>query len=209
MKWLSSQISGQNLFLKMAIFITGLVIGLDSSLRQLISQSILFLLYLFLQPRLYLSLFSALKRIISFLAAYWVFATVFKQSFPDSVLFSVQLIYLLMVSVVVFAEVPPKTWAYDSRFIRKLSWINALFYYCFATALFVKSFFRQYQAASGVESLKPKLETVFSAVHNDSGIIGHKVRGILATDSREFGNEASADITGIVFLTLLVLVHGL
>ncbi len=101
MKWLNHPLSGQHFYLKSAVFLTGLAIGLDSSLRQLLIQLVLILTILIFEPKLYLSLLNALKKLLPFFAGYWVFATLFGQEFLTTVFFSVQILYLIAVTVYV------------------------------------------------------------------------------------------------------------
>ncbi len=86
MKWLNHPLSGQHFYLKSAVFLTGLAIGLDSSLRQLLIQLVLILTILIFEPKLYLSLLNALKKLLPFFAGYWVFATLFGQEFLSDLL---------------------------------------------------------------------------------------------------------------------------
>lgn len=212
MKWMHTAISAQNLFLKLAIFIIGIATALDSSLRQLVAQIILFCLYLLLQPSLFRHLLKAFRRILPFFAGYWLFATLFGQSFPGSVLFSIQIIYLILVSVAVFAEVSMGALAHDSKWARRNKWVNALFYYCFATMLYLHSFFFHYH------ELKPNAKTnvminslgdVFGAVTADTDSIKTEVRNILNSDTYVNSGHSYANPVGIVFLAVLVIVHGL
>ena len=86
MKWLNHPLSGQHFYLKSAVFLTGLAIGLDSSLRQLLIQLVLILTILIFEPKLYLSLLNALKKLLPFFAGYWVFATLFGQFADNNVM---------------------------------------------------------------------------------------------------------------------------
>lgn len=212
MKWIRTAISGQNLYLKLAIFITGVVTGLDSSLRQLLAQSVLFLFYFILQVSLYKPLLKAFRKTLPFFSGYWLFATIFGQLFPETVRFSVQLIYLILVSVAVFADTPMSSLAYDSKGIRRYRYVSALFYYSFATQLYLQSFVAHFQAS------KPELQKdsglsglshVFHSVNNDTERIGQQVRSILSSDNKPIVSRGMANELGIVFLTMLVLVHGL
>jgi hypothetical protein len=71
MKFISYPISGQHLYLKLAVFLTGLAIGVDSSLRQLLIQLILILVILGFEPSLYRLFLNSLKRLLPFFAGYW------------------------------------------------------------------------------------------------------------------------------------------
>ncbi|MDY0151726.1 MAG: hypothetical protein RBS43_05590 [Candidatus Cloacimonas sp.] len=212
MKWMRTAISAQNLFLKLAIFITGIATAFDSSLRQLLAQCVLFLVYFLLQISLYKSVANAFRKILPFFAGYWLFSTLFGQLFPDTVRFSVQLIYLILVSVAVFAETPMSSLAFDSKGIRRYRYVAALFYYSFATQLYLQSFVAHYHA------LKPELQKdsymeglghVFHSVSQDTERIGLQVRSILSSDGQRVVSAGMANELGIIFLALLVLVHGL
>ncbi len=115
-----SSLSGQHFYLKSAVFLTGLAIGLDSSLRQLLIQLVLILTILIFEPKLYLSLLNALKKLLPFFAGYWVFATLFGQEFLTTVFFSVQILYLIAVTVYVLGNVKMEQIASQSRWYKKM-----------------------------------------------------------------------------------------
>ncbi|PKN73657.1 MAG: hypothetical protein CVU50_02790 [Candidatus Cloacimonetes bacterium HGW-Cloacimonetes-3] len=211
MKWMKEAISGQNLYLKLAIFITGIATGFDSSLRQLLAQIALFMVFLLLEPKLYCRLLSAFRRILPFFAGYWVFATLFAQSFPASILFSVQIIYLLLVTVAVFGELKMNFVASDSQSLRRYSWINSLFFFSFATWLYVQSFFHHYRlchAAYASEPLSRVIEEVVSAVSAETEAIRLQVRELLEYRKVDSHLLSSANVTGLLFLVLLTVVNG-
>lgn len=212
MKWQQNIISGQNIYLKFAIFATGVVTGIEASLRQLIAQVFLLLLFFILEPPLYSLTFSALRRVLPFFAAYWVFATLFQQNFPNTVQFSIQLIYLLIITVAVLGRVSMNHVAAESYRLRKIAWVNSVFYYLFATWLYVQSFFRHYQLRQhnyASEPIVSLLEGVINAVSGETGIIRVQLREILASDSQEVHLFVPANVCGVLFLVLLIIVNGL
>jgi len=212
MKWPADIISGQNLFLKLAIFITGLVSGLESSLRQLLSQLILFLLFLFLEPSLFTSLYKAVRRILPFLAGYWVFAQIFGQAFPDSVFFSLQIVYLLLISVYVMGRLKPELVAGDSVSLRRLGFIQATFFFAMATSLYLKSFFSSYarvQKENSNASLLSLVSQVLQDVSAETERIRERVNDVLSAGPCSSADRHLANICGVVFLTFLVLLHSL
>ncbi len=212
MKWIKEAISGQNLYLKLALFIIGIATGLDSSLRQLLAQIALFLFFLLLEPKLYCRVISAYRRILPFFAGYWVFATLFAQSFPASILFSVQIIYLLLVTVAVFGDLKMSAIATDSQALRRRGWINAIFFYSFATWLYVQSFFHHYHIRHATYSSEPialLIEEVFKSVSAETEAVRLQVRALLKPRQIDSHLLIPANVTGLLFLALLIVVNGI
>lgn len=212
MKWFTAAVSSQNLYLKLAIFLTGIAIGLDSSLRQLLLNIVLILLFLLAEPSLFALLVNSLRRILPFFAGYWLFATLFAQRFPDSVFFSVQIIYLVLVTVYVFGKAKMRALAWDSRYIRKCRLINAMFYYAFATGLYVASFAKHFHAHkpnNEAEAILNHLGDVFAAVSGETLTVQTQVNSILNPQQEIFLKPSAANFLGVVFLTIMVLVHGI
>ncbi len=212
MKWLTEPISGQNLYLKLAIFLTGLVTGLESSLRQLISQFALFLVFLLLEPVLYGFLLKALRRVLPFLAGYWIFVTIFSQDFPDSVFFSLQILYLLLISVYVFGGLKLDLVARNSAGLRRLGFFNSAFFYLIATYLYLKSFFRNYAAMNSERTSQPLAElmtNVLNSVAGETETIRNQVHTGLSRALSIDVKRSKANFCGLLFLSLLVLLHSL
>lgn len=212
MKWPQSIISGTNLYLKLAIFVTGLVTGLDSSARQLLAQIVLSIAYLLMEPGLLRLLVKALRRILPFLTGYWLFATIFSQSFPASVFFSLQVLYLLIITVVMFGNVHLSQIASDSLTLRKFRPLGYLFYYLAATSLYMKAFLSHYRQQQSLGANQLILSVVSSVLHNVSQgtpLIREQVR--LLTDQQPHTPEIRplANLCGIVFLAVLVIAHSL
>lgn len=211
MKFLPTAISKQHIYLKAAIFLTGLVTGLDSSLKQLVMQAVLFLLAMLLEPSLYLSCFRAFKKIIPFLAAYWVGATLFNTDFLMSVTFSVQLLYLILVTVWVFGRQSFEVWARDSRKLRRIKWINNVFAFAIHTVLYVNSFFAGYariKPDGNANRLFHDLGDVYREVAAKSPQIQLQVQNILTAQPQRIPNRKYSHLLGLVFLAALALIHG-
>lgn len=212
MKLAAAAISGTNLYLKLAIFITGIVTGLDSSLRQLLYQFLLFLVYLLLEPRQYLLLLKALRKILLFMSGYWLFATCLSQPFISSVLFTMQVIYMLTVTVVAMGNVPMSQLATDSAGIRRFKPLNALFYYFVATFAYMSSFVRHYNSLKSASSKSPLLTQVVDVVHlvsSDTAKVQSHVRQVLANTSKPHYPFRFANFSAFIFLALLVVIHGI
>ncbi|CAO80410.1 hypothetical protein [Candidatus Cloacimonas acidaminovorans] len=212
MKWLNHPLSGQHFYLKSAVFLTGLAIGLDSSLRQLLIQLVLILAILIFEPKLYLSLLNALKKLLPFFAGYWVFATLFGQEFLTTVFFSVQILYLIAVTVYVLGNVKMEQIASQSRWLRKWKPVNSLFYYLFATVFFTRSFFAEYKKMKLVKENNFSLAQLSDVLANVSALspqISNSVTNLLTFEGEEKNSNPQANYLGIFFLALLVIVHGL
>lgn len=212
MKWFSQAISSQNLYLKLAIFLTGLVTGLESSLRQLLLQFGLFLAFFLFEPSLYRSLLKALRRILPFLAGYWVFVTIFAQSFPDSLFFSLQILYLLLVSVYVFGKLSFELVAYDSVGVRRFGICNYIYFYLIATYMYLKSFFTSYanlQRNNGSAPMLAQVSDILQAVAKETDSIRNRVRSLLNSPLEPQFPRHHVNLLGLLFLTLLVLLHSL
>ena len=94
----------QHLYLRLAIFSLGIATGFEASLRQLLTQIALSLFYITVEPQLFAKLGFALRKLLTFLAGYWLFALLFKVEFPQAVLFSLTIIYLILITVAVWGS---------------------------------------------------------------------------------------------------------
>lgn len=141
MKAASSIFTNQNLWLKLLILILALTLGFDAKIKQLLLLSALFLLYFLVDPPIYLKLFTALKRILTFMTAYWVFASLFGTAFPIMVHFSMQIFYFLLISVYCLGTVDTQHFMLDTRQIQHFGLIQKASYVLLATALFIRSYF--------------------------------------------------------------------
>lgn len=212
MKRISYPISGQHLYLKLAVFLTGLAIGVDSSLRQLLIQLILILVILGFEPSLYRLFLNSLKRLLPFFAGYWVFATLFAQDFLTTVFFSIQILYLIAVTVYVLGNVKLKDIAIESKRLRRWKTVNYLFYYLFATIYFIEAFFAEYRNLKQVKGGNLVLAQIRDVLKNVSSLspeINTSVTDLLSFEREKEIHNYRANYLGIFFLALLVIVHSL
>lgn len=212
MKWLAHSISDQHFYLKTAVFITGLAIGLDSSLRQLVIQLLLLLVILAIEPSLYLLFLRALKKLLPFFAAYWIFATLFAQDFLTTVFFSVQILYLIAVTVYVLGKVHLAKIAAESYGLRRWKLVNSLFYYLIATVYFIRAFFAEYKSlklTKGSNLFLAQISEILNRVSLLSPQIHESVTELLNSKATENTVNLSANYMGILLLALMVIVHSL
>jgi hypothetical protein len=212
MKLLYHPVSGQHFYLKSAVFLTGLVIGLDSSLRQLLIQLVLILIILVFEPKLYLSLLNALKKLLPFFAGYWVFATLFGQEFLTTVFFSVQILYLIAVTVYVLGNVKLEQISNQSRGIRKWKPVNSFFYYLFTTVFFTRLFFTEYKNIKLTKKNNLSLAQLFAVLENVYSMspqISNSVTNLLNFEEDNVTSNRKANYLGVFFLALLIIVHGI
>jgi len=117
---------------------------------------------------------------------------------------------LLMVSV--FGGVSMQQAISDSTYIRKWNWINTAFIFSIATLMYVKSFFDHFSALKGKQgnnAILEQIEAVFIAVSGETESIKDRIDTTLHTSVPTTTLVTQANVTGIVFLTLLVIVNGL
>jgi hypothetical protein len=212
MKWIPEAISGQHLYLKLALFITGIGTGLSSSIRIISVKIVLFLLYLLMEPTLYCYLFHAFKRLVPFFIGYWMFSIILSSDFLISVRFSLQLLYFLVLMVSVFGAVSMQRAISDSSQIRQWKWVDSLFAFCLATMLYIKSFSANFvitRDAEGKQAFLEQIESVLVAVNGDTENIKLRLDSLMNAPSIKAHWISQANVTGLFFLALLVIVNGL
>lgn len=212
MKWIPAAISGQHLYLKLALFITGIGTGLSSSIRIISVKIVLFLLYLLMEPTLYSYLFNAFKRLVPFLIGYWLFSIIFSSDFLISIRFSLQLLYFLVLMVSVFGAVSMQRAISDSSQIRQWKWVDSLFAFSLATMLYIKSFsanFIRTRDTEGKQAFLEQIESVLTAVNNDTENIKLRLGSLMNAPGNKANWISQANVTGLFFLALLVIVNGL
>jgi len=131
----------QSIWLKLIILVIAFSLGFDASFRQLIWVSGIFLLYFLIDPEIYIKLWFALRKILPFLTGYWVFATLFGVLFPDMLLFSLQIIYFLLITVYTLGTVDIEHFIQDTRRIQRYKLVEKLIYLILATSLFIRNYF--------------------------------------------------------------------
>ena len=208
----SGLIKNQHLAMKLAIFIIGLATGVEASFRQIALQGSLFLVFMLLEPALYLKLFFGLRKLVIFLCTYWIFATLFSVDFIGSLLFSARLIYLLLVMVFAFASADKDMMISQCSFFLRLRYTKALLSYILSTAYFLREYIQAYQSIPKGDSFGGLIERVIAAgtkVHGEGANIQNRVDGDLRSSALALKSEPRANLLAAVFLFALVMVNSL
>ncbi|MEF3694538.1 MAG: hypothetical protein V3576_04235 [Candidatus Cloacimonadota bacterium] len=145
MRLFTGILSEQNLWLKLLIFAVACVLGFDAKIRQLLLLIVLFLVYYLFEPSVYGKLVLALRRVLPFFTAYWLFATLFNTAFPEMLHFSLQIIYFLVISIYCLGTIDTRHFMLDTRKMQRYRWFNQITYVVLATALFIRSYFELLQ----------------------------------------------------------------
>ena len=145
MKLFTGVLSEQNLWLKLLIFAVACVLGFDAKIRQLLLLVALFLIYYLCEPAVFSKLLLALRRIMPFVTAYWLFATLFKTEFPEMLYFSLQIIYFLVISIYCLGTTDIRHFMLDTRKMQRYRWFSQVTYVVLATALFIRTYFELLQ----------------------------------------------------------------
>jgi hypothetical protein len=208
----SGLIYRQHLYLRLAIFFLGIATGLEASLRQLLAQGFLFLVYLSFECQLLGKLLFALRKLITFLAAYWIFALLFQLEFLHAVDFSLKIIYLVIITVAAWGAVDKQqllaqcSWCHYSRTGR------AFMGFVLATYFFIRSYFEEYKLLSYQDSIAGIIDRAILAgkrVHKRSSAIEIKTELILQNPPPRVLPQNSANIFGLAFLSVLVVISSL
>lgn len=208
----SRLIRHQHLAMKLGIFIIGIATGFEASARQIALQGLLFLVFMIFEPSLYAKLLFALRKILIFLSAYWLFATIFAMDFMATILFSARILYLLLVMVYAWGTVDKKQLIYQSRFCLRFSSGRAVISYIISTFYFMREYLRAYKAIPQGDNLQSVFSRAIDAgqmVHAQSPKIALKVETDLALDRTDHPPTTMANLLAAGFLFLLVLVHNL
>ncbi len=205
-------IRDQHLYLKLAIFGIGISTGFEASLRQLGAQGLFIMLYMIPEYRLFGRLLFSLRKLLGFLAAYWLLATLFAVPFPQAVVFSARIIYLVMITVSVWAAVD------KDRILRQCAWCHkfkagrAISFFTLSTWLFIREYFREYQKLQKQESIAGILDRAILAgknVHEKTAFIENKVQELMDRELVKPSPRIVADLYGFMFLSLLVIISSL
>lgn len=207
-----SLIYRQHLYLRLAIFSLGIAAGFEASLRQLLTQMLLVLLYLLPEPRLFAKLLFALRKLLTFLAGYWLFALLFKVEFPVAVIFSLTIIYLILITVAAWGSLDKRMLLAQSARCRNFKAGRAVLSFSLATYFFIKGYFAEYQSLEKQESIAGILDRAIIAgqkVHASFSAIEDKVQVLLQTDYPSPTRQTAANLYGLIFLSLLVVISSL
>ncbi len=205
-------LSGQNLWLRLLILVMALFSALDASWRQIILLMLLYLIFMLLELDLYPKLWRGLRFSLPFLTAYWVFGTLFGRAFPDLVLFSLKLIFLIETSVWCFANLYIKDILRDTRGLQKRKWGKKLLRFALATGLYIRAYFKMFERdkIKGHNSIGAVLDSmvgVGTRVYQSSGIIEAQLEHILKTPLEQRVNTLP-NLLGMSLLAVMVLISA-
>ncbi|HRY83555.1 MAG TPA: hypothetical protein P5533_02865 [Candidatus Cloacimonadota bacterium] len=156
----------QSTWLKLIILLISFTLGLDASFRQLLWLLGVFLLIFISDLSVFSKLLIALRRILPFLAGYWVFATLFTLQFPAMLLFSLQVLYFLVITVYCVGTIDMKHFLQDTGYLQKYRFSRSLIYLILATSLFIRKYFMLLgeRQISGGDSIKNVLASFASLI---------------------------------------------
>lgn len=202
----------QHVLLRLLIFLVSMSTAFEVSLRQLISQTLLFLIYFAAEPLLYGRFIFAVRKLLTFFAGYWVFTLLFKVEFPLAVIFSMKILYLVLITVAVWASLDKARLWSELKPLCNSKICKSLLSYSLATWLFIKRYFELYRGMDRQDSIAGILDkTLLSGkqVYDQSDAIETKVLYYIQNDSPLPRINLRANFYGLLFLCLLVLVNGL
>jgi hypothetical protein len=205
-------IQNQHLYLKLAIFVLGISTALEASFRQLGMQSLLVLLYMSLDWTHYIKLSFALRKLLSFLAAYWLLTLFAGIAFPEALLFSGRIIYLILITVAAWGALDLRRLAAQCRWCRNYSVPRLMISFFLSTYLYIQEYFVQYRTLPKSESIAGNLERVIQAgknVHDRTPHIEKQSHSLLSEDYPAAEPAFSANLCGMIFLSLLVVVSNI
>ncbi|OQB90079.1 MAG: hypothetical protein BWX83_00938 [Candidatus Cloacimonetes bacterium ADurb.Bin117] len=208
----ASALSGQNLWLRLLILVLALFAALDASWRQLGMLMALYCLFMLLDLSLYPKLLRGLRLTLPFLAAYWVFGTIFKAEFPDMLLFSLKLIFFIEATVYCFGNLHLSLVLRDTSWLRKRKWGMRLLRFILATALYIRAYTRHFDRhkLKGHSSIGTVLDSMIAAatrVYRDSDVIEAHLAWLLKAPVAESGRPAS-NLIALSLMTLMVLISS-
>jgi len=208
----SGLIRNQHVFLKLVVFTIGISTSFEVSHRQLAAQSLLLFLYLLADLRLYASFLFAVRKLLTWFAAYWIFALIFRVEFLQSLMFSFKIIYLILLTVAVWASTDKaRLWA-ELNSLRGVAGLKPMFSYFLATYLFLKEYLNIYRiqgTPSGIyDAIEHAIETG-KRLHQQSSLIGAKVNRLMQMDAQKPAMCIRANLYGLLFLSLLGIVYSI
>jgi hypothetical protein len=203
----------QNTWLKLATFLLVLPGAFFAIPLHLVLQIGLFLLYFAFQPRLFSDLLLAIRRLLPFLAGYWLFGTVFYIQFTDMLVFSARLILLILGTVYFFGSLNPAAILGDTERIRSIAWIQSSFLFLVATLMFIHNYHKLFKehpikARSGVSEVLSQFASVMKQNLEQAPEIEARS---LAMQQRSITHDtlSGSNLLGLIYLCLSMLVYAL
>ncbi|MDD3282907.1 MAG: hypothetical protein PHY41_05480 [Candidatus Cloacimonetes bacterium] len=208
----SQLIMRQHVLLRLGIFVIGIFTGFEASFRQLAAQTLLVLLYLNAESLLYSSFLFAIRKLLSFFAAYWLLCLLFGVDFLQSLLFSFKIIYFVLITVAVWGSLHKASLLAQSLSLCRNKPCRAVISYILATYLFLKQYLSIYRSMQIQHSIYGMLDKAINAgkqLYEKSPSIEDKVNGLLAQNNPPPEIHYRANLFGLLFLVLLGLVNAL
>ena len=208
----ASALSGQNIWLRLLILVLALFAALDASWRQIAMLMGLFWLFMLLDLSLFGKFFRGLRFSLPFLAAYWIFGTLFKKPFPDMLLFSLKLVFFIESSVYCFGNLQTRQVLQDTVWLRKRKWGRRLVHFILATGLYIRAYGKHFarhkiRGNSSIGSVLDRMIEAGAAVFKDSEVIETQLGMILQVPQAE-ADPSSANLIGLSLMTLMVLISS-
>lgn len=208
----ASALSGQNLWLRLLILVLVLFGALDASWRQIGMLMGLFWLFMLLDLSLYAKFLRGLRISLPFLAAYWVFGTLFKTPFPALLLFTLKLIFFIEATVYCFGNLLLHSVLRDTRWLRKRKSGMRLLRFFLATALYIRAYAKQFdrhkiKGHSSIGAVLDNMIEVGTKVFRNSEVIEAQLAKVLQTPAPE-QDMPSANLISLSLITMIVLISA-
>ena len=208
-----SVLAGQNLYLRLLILLIALLSALSASWRQVGALIALFLAYMLLDIRLFIPLLRGLRLSLPFLAAYWIFGTLFQAGFPSLALFTLKLLLLILVTVYCFGNLSLDRVLYDTRALRRHPAGRRLFSYIMATGLYLRAYARHFKshkphAGSSVGGALDGMIQAGAKVYGATRSVDSLLQRVLDRGREEVTCPAS-NLAALILMALIVLISAL
>lgn len=208
----ASALSGQNLWLRLLILVLALFAALDASWRQHGMLMALHWLFMLLDLSLYPKFLRGLRLTLPFLAAYWIFGTLFKTAFPDLLLFSLKLVFFIEASVFCFGNLRLGLVLRDTSWLRERKWGRRMLHFVLATALYLRAYAKHFdrhklKGHSSIGAVLDNMIVAGSKVYRDSAVIEAQLARMSQAPVEETDRSA-ANLIGLSLMTLMVLISS-
>lgn len=214
MKESTGILAEQSTWLKLIVLIVSFTLGLDASFRQLLWLLGLFLLFFLLDLSVFKKLLVALRRILPFLAGYWVFATLFSVGFPAMLLFSLQILYFLVITVYCVGTIDLMHFIRDTRALQRYQLARRLMHLILATSLFIQKYFlllgeRQISGSENLQGVLGSFAGIVQETYSHALEVEHKIKSSLEIKEVKRDFMSLANLLAFIFLAAVVLVGSI
>lgn len=205
--------SKQNTWLK--AFCTSLCLpaAMFASPRHLLMQVMLWPLYFIISPDLFGKALFGLRKLLPFLSAYWLFATLLGTEFPQMVFFSLRLILLVFAIVYLIGSSKLESFVADSRFICSNPKGKSAMFFLLATLHYIQNYRSLYMQREddGKPSIKQGLQSLsalFVANLESSGTVLNSCNELLQRPSSPREIAGIANLLALAYICCNVLVYA-